>query len=374
MQASSPVIRTASLQSTTTPRPLFPSGSDLGRPASSSSMQSPPRSPPSARSGSRTQGSARPTSGDRTFEEPSAAEKRVLGTLVRLLFFRGRRGGPWEPPLGLDVSKVRFRGNSGARLAGWHVRHPAPRGIVVLAHPDRRYGKHWFAREGWLSWLRDNGFDSLCFDFPVYGESGGGSTYLHDDVAAACHLARRLRPDMPELPVHLVGLSIGAFAAINAAPTLAFLDSMVLESPYPTFEAWYEGGSGGAETSRPAAHSKANSLLGRMFPKTYRRIDAGRNVEDVRARRILIAATRDDEVTPIALTRAVAAAAPADRATVLELEGVRHLGLFGRPEYRAAILATLAPSAATPSPPAVRVVEARVGTRSASVGRAVLSP
>lgn len=188
-------------------------------------------------------------------QEPGTLEKRVVGALVKALFFRGRRGGPWEPPLGLDVSAVRFEGNSGARLHGWHVRHGAPRGIVVLAHPDRRYGKQWFAREGWLSWLHANGFESLCFDFPVYGESGGGSTYLHDDVAAACRLARRLRPG---LPVHLVGLSIGAFAAINAAPRLDFVESMVLESPYPTFEAWYSGGRPRA-TARPTRSSSGSS-------------------------------------------------------------------------------------------------------------------
>jgi pimeloyl-ACP methyl ester carboxylesterase len=273
-----------------------------------------------------------------TVVEPSAFEKRVVGALVKAVFFRGRRGGPWEPPLLLDVAEVRFRGNSGARLHGWHVRHPIPRGMVVLAHPDRRYGKQWFAREGWLAWLHEQGFDALCFDFPVYGESGGGSTYLHDDVAAACRLARDLRPG---LPVHLVGLSIGAFAALNAAPTLDFLDGLVLESPYPTFDAWYGGGEVGKATGRAKGHGTANSLLGRLFPKTYRRIDAGANAPNARARRILVAGTRSDAVTPIALTRQVAGALPPDRTRRLELDAVPHLGLFQRAEYRQAILDTL---------------------------------
>jgi alpha-beta hydrolase superfamily lysophospholipase len=269
-------------------------------------------------------------------------EKRIVGALVKAVFFRGRRGGPWEPPLGLDVSEMRFRGNSGADLHAWHVRHAAPRGIVVLAHPDRRYGKQWFAREGWLAWLHAAGFEALCFDFPVYGESRGGSTYLHDDVAAACRLARRLRPG---LPVHLVGLSIGAFAAANAAPGLDFVESMVLESPYPTFEAWYSGGAG-----REAGHGKANALLGRLFPRTYRRIDAGANLAEAKALRILVAGATGDEVTPIALTREMAARAPPDRTRFLELAGVRHLGLFGHPDYRAAILDTLSPGPGAAAP------------------------
>lgn len=284
-------------------------------------------------------------------EEPSPLEKRVVGALVKALFFRGRRGGPWEPPLGLDVSAVRFEGNSGARLHGWYTRHSAPRGIVVLAHPDRRYGKQWFAREGWLSWLHANGFESVCFDFPVYGESGGGSTYLHDDVAAACRLAHRLRPG---LPVHLVGLSIGAFASLNAAVGLDFVEGLVLESPYPTFEAWYEGG-----TDRVQGHGRLNSLLGRTFPKTYRRIDAGANARNVLARRILVAGTPDDEVTPIHLTREVAGRLPAGRTTVLEVPGARHLGLFQRPEYREAVLRTLiGPATAAQAPTLAPVLAA----------------
>jgi alpha-beta hydrolase superfamily lysophospholipase len=245
------------------------------------------------------------------------------------VFFRGRRGGPWEPPLGLDVSEVRFRGNSGARLHGWHSRHPAPRGIVVLAHPDRRYGKQWFAREGWLSWLREQGLDALAFDFPMYGRSRGGSVALHEDVAAACRLARRLRPG---LPVHLVGLSLGAFAALNAAPGLD-LESLVLESPYPTFEAWYSGRGGG--------HERVNALLGRLFPRSYRRIDAGANAARVRAR-VLVLASRADAVTPVALTREVAARLPAGRTRLLEVDGAPHLGLFQRPEAREAIRTALA--------------------------------
>lgn len=287
--------------------------------------------------------------------EPSALEKRVVGALVKTFFFRGRRGGPWDPPLGMDVSEVRFAGNSGARLHGWYVRHPAPRGIVVLAHPDRRYGKQWFAREGWLSWLHENGFESVCFDFPVYGRSGGGSTYLHDDVAAACRLARRSRPD---LPVHLVGLSIGAFASLNAAPGLDFVDGLVLESPYPTFEAWYGEGRPGA-AGRPKGHRRLNGLLVRAFPKTYRRIDAGANARDVRARRILVAGSVDDEVTPIALTRDVAARLPAERTEWFEAAGTRHLGLFQRPDFRQAVLRTLAPAPAEPSPRVVEVAPLR---------------
>lgn len=288
--------------------------------------------------------------------EPGRFEKRVVGTLVKALFFRGRRAGPWPVPATLPHVKVRFRGNSGARLVGLHFTATQPRGIVVLAHPDRRYGKQWFIREGWVEWLLVNGFDALAFDFPVYGESHGGSTYLHDDVAAACRLARRLRPDVP---VHVIGLSIGAFAAANAAPGLDFVESLVMESPYPTFEAWYS--EAGGKGTAPAQ----NRLLGRLFPKTYRRIDAGANIGQAKPRRILVAGTREDEVTAIELTRKVAAAAPTDRTEYLELDGCKHLELFRDPRYRQAVLATLIGTAAKPATEPTTVPAATVRTHRA---------
>jgi alpha-beta hydrolase superfamily lysophospholipase len=259
--------------------------------------------------------------------EPSRLEKRLVGAVVKTVFFRGRRGGPWPLPDG--TVPVAFRGNSGARLRGFHMPVADAKGLVVLVHPDRRYGKHWFVREGWLPWLAENGLEALAFDFPIYGESSGGSTYLHEDVLAACAEARRLRP---AIPIHLVGLSLGAFACANAAPLLRDVEGMVLESPYPTFESWYQG--------RPGALRAANRLLGKALPRTYGRIDAGRNIAAAKPRRILVAASRDDEVTPAALTRQVAKAAPTDRTTYLEVGGP-HLGLFRHPAYREAVLATL---------------------------------
>jgi alpha-beta hydrolase superfamily lysophospholipase len=267
-------------------------------------------------------------------------EKRVVGALVRLIFFRGRRGRSWSLPAHLDAARVEFRGNSGARLVGDHVRAAEPRGIVVLVHPDRRYGRHWFAKHGWLDWLVEHHYDALTFDFPVYGESRGGSTYLHEDVLAALHEARRLRPGVP---VHVVGLSIGAFATINALVGVDFVASAVLESPYPTFDAWYQERG----TSRLGP---VNRTMARLFPRTYRRIDAGLNVADVTTP-LFIAATRDDSVTPIELTRKVAAAAPPHK--FVEYSGVDHLGLFTLPKHREAVLSFLQSSPAARTMPAM---------------------
>lgn len=252
-------------------------------------------------------------------------ERRVVGTVVRTAFLRNRRAGPW--PTAIPHRKVRFAGNAGADLAGRWFPHEAPRGAVVLAHPDRRYGQHWFAREGWVEWLLENRFEVLTFDFPDYGASRGGSTFYHHDVEAAARFAQRWAGGFP---VHVLGISMGAFAAANASPRLDFVHGLVLESPYPSFAAWY------GETTRKAAMQRA---FERAFPRSAAEIQADQNLARCAARRVLVAAGGADRVTPSRLSRAVADALP--RARYLELPGLDHFEAFPKSEaYRAAILET----------------------------------
>lgn len=237
---------------------------------------------------------------------------------------------PWQP--------LRFPGNSGADLAGRWFPAAEPRGTVVLVHPDRRSAQQWFLTRGWVEFLLDHRFNVLTFDMAGFGESRGGSTYLLEDVAAACRVAR----DRSEgLPIHLVGVSLGAFSAINAAPRLGFIESLILESPFPSFNAWYGRGWGRA----------AMAAFDRLFPRTAALIQADRNIAQAQARRLLVVGSRRDEVTPIDLTRTMAAAAPPERTEYLELDDARHLELFDRsPLYREAILRTLEGPAARPIP------------------------
>jgi len=253
-------------------------------------------------------------------------EQRIVGGLVRTAFLRDRRAGPW--PVSLPHREVRFEGNAGARLAGRWFPHEKPRGVVVLAHPDRRYGQHWFAREGWVEWLLANRFEALTFDFPGYGASRGGSTYFHEDVVASALFAQR---EAGMLPVHVVGLSMGAFAAANASPKLGFVDGLVLESPYPNFAAWYG----------PGAKASLQRAFERAFPRSAAQIQADRNFARCAAKRALVVAAGEDRVTRPALSRAVAEANPAAR--YLELPGLGHFEPFAKSEaYREAILQVLA--------------------------------
>jgi len=229
----------------------------------------------------------------------------------------------------LPHERLRFEGNSGADLAGRWFAAMEPVGTVVLAHPDRRYGQHWFVLTGWVDALHDAGYHVLTFDFADYGESRGGSTYYFEDVIAAAHVARTRAP---EAPVHLVGLSMGAYAVANAAPHLDFVESLILESPYPNFNSWY-----GRSPGRLGMW-----LFDRLFPKTSTLIQAPRSLGQATARRVLVAASNRDRVTPSRLSRDVATGGPADRTTYLEFDGPAHLELWTEsPAYRDAVLATL---------------------------------
>jgi pimeloyl-ACP methyl ester carboxylesterase len=261
------------------------------------------------------------------------AERRRVNRIWRLLT-RDRRGGPWPIPDWLPHEAFRFRGNGGADISARWFPAADAQGTVLLLHPDRRYAQHWFVNAGWIDALHARGYNALTFDFPHYGLSRGGGYYYLEDVLTAAEEAQRRTP---HLPLHMIGLSLGAFGAANASP-LVDVHGLVLESPYPSFGAWYKRG--------PLRW--AVDALERAAPMTASFIHADQSLARTRARRILVAATRDDDVTPPRLTRQVADAGPADRTTYLEVDGVPHLELFAQSAaYRDAVWSTLA--AATPS-------------------------
>lgn len=245
------------------------------------------------------------------------------------MFIRNRRGKAWAVPARLAHEPIEFEGNTGARVAGRWFPAERSRGVVVLAHPDKRYAQHWFVDAGWVDFLHAAAYDVLTFDFPGYGNSHGVATYYHEDLLAAARLAQRWAGG---LPVHVVGVSMGAFVAANASPHLDFVDGLVLESPYPSFNAWYSSGP----------YRWAMELFDLAFPRSAAMIQAPANLARAATKRVLIAWPAEDEVTPPALSHQVAQAAPPQRARTLEIPRARHLEPFATsPEYRAAVLETL---------------------------------
>ena len=259
---------------------------------------------------------------------PGRIERKLVGKMVRNVL-------GWNPPprtqpilTQLPWEPFTFEGNTGARIAARWFGIDDPRGTFVLAHPDRRAAQQWFLPKGYIEFLQDAGYDVMTFDFAGYGDSRGGSTYLVEDLIAA-HRAARART---RGPVHVLGVSIGAFQAANAAPYLDGLGALILESPFPTFNAWYGRGWG----------RWSMSVFDLVFPKTSALIQAHKNIAHAKAKKILIVAADGDRVTPVELSEHVMESAPAGRSEFLRLNGHDHLTLFETsPVYRQRILDVL---------------------------------
>jgi len=156
---------------------------------------------------------------------------------------RPKRSRHETTPLVYDLSyeSVRFRSRDGVELSGWllptpdmyrpHGRKP-PRGIVVLCHgvDSTRNAMLSVARM-----LHARGFATLLFDFRARGESGGNRCTIGfrevDDLLAALDFVRD-RPDLSDLPVGVLGESMGGAVAIMGAARNPDVAAVVAESPF----------------------------------------------------------------------------------------------------------------------------------------------
>ena len=136
-----------------------------------------------------------------------------------------------SPPAG--AMQVSFPSESGALLHGWFFPVEKPRGSVVLMHGLRGNRANMTNRARLVTRL---GFSALSFDFQAHGESEGeqitfGGRESCDARAAVGYLRQRV----PDLPVFVVGVSLGGAAALLSTPPLE-VNGMVLEAVYPDID------------------------------------------------------------------------------------------------------------------------------------------
>lgn len=116
----------------------------------------------------------------------------------------------------------------GAELAADVVVPARPTAIAVVCHPHPDYGgdRHNTVVSALFKALPAAGISALRFDFrrPV----GQGLGRARDDVAAAVVAARR---EVPDVPLHLVGYSFGAMAALTALDDIGVIDRLALVAP-----------------------------------------------------------------------------------------------------------------------------------------------
>ncbi len=135
-----------------------------------------------------------------------------------------------DPPVALNITEFTISSQSGAMLAGWASSTPDPRGVVLLLHGI------WGSRQSMLDrieMLDAAGFATVAIDFQSHGESEGemitiGYLERHDVVAAIQYA----REEYPQLPLGVIGVSLGGAAALMAQPME--MEALVIESVFPT--------------------------------------------------------------------------------------------------------------------------------------------
>lgn len=133
------------------------------------------------------------------------------------------------PPADLPISEVSFDSKSGETIKGWLLRQPAARGSLLLLHGIRSDRRGMLDRARFLA---TNGYNSLLIDLQAHGASGGSRITMGLkeglDVRSA---VRYLKEQFPELPVALMGVSLGGAAAL-VGDEPANVQAMILESVF----------------------------------------------------------------------------------------------------------------------------------------------
>ncbi len=146
--------------------------------------------------------------------------------------------------LGASFERVRLVSADDVRLSAWFVSAPedvAIKGVVVVCHGY--YGN----RERmlpYLAFLHRAGYHALLFDFRAHGWSGGQmagfGTREPQDLTAAIDWVEA-RPDLADLPLFLLGESMGASVALLVAAVDTRVRAVVADSPYARFDSAVEG-------------------------------------------------------------------------------------------------------------------------------------
>jgi hypothetical protein len=192
-------------------------------------------------------------------------DRRLTGSIwpftsvTQRMLFKPLRGLDTDPScVGLEYDDVEFTADDGARLHGWHVRTPDPRGVVVVLHGNagnicrRIEHAQGFANEG---------LDTLLVGYRGYGASDGVPCEegLYCDAVGAIDHASKLG-----VPVVVYGESLGGAVAVEAslrrAPSM-----LVLQSTF---------------TSVPEIAAKMVPVVGRyLAPRVFMSIDKVARIE-----------------------------------------------------------------------------------------------
>ena len=252
----------------------------------------------------------------------------ALGFVIWYLIFVGFDGKFYYPNttiydrpemFGLDFEQVSFRTRDGLKLAGWFF--PAQgqsHGTVIHFHGN---AANITAHLSLVSWLPDEGYNLLMFDYRGYGESEGKVTRagtIMDGHTAIDYVLGR--PDVQGRPLFIYGQSLGGAVGIVVAAERPEVQAVVAESPFSGYRRI------AARHVRQLVFSKwlAKGIATLTVSSGYDPLDV---VEQLAPRPLLVIVAGEDEICFPELGRELFAAAGEPKEFWLAF-GAVHLGIL----------------------------------------------
>jgi fermentation-respiration switch protein FrsA (DUF1100 family) len=222
------------------------------------------------------------------------------GNMVFLSGLPGRELEASPADAGLDFEEVFIDTADGERLHGWYVRTAAPRGTLLFLHGNAGNISH---RLESIAIFVQLGLDVLIVDYRGYGRSSGRTTEsgTYEDARAAWRYlvdTRGVEPAGIIVFGRSLGGAVAAWLAGRHRP-----GGLIVESTF----------SSAADMARRLYPLYPARLLARLkYPaaENLRRVDCP----------VMVVHSRDDEIVPYAMGRALYAAANGQKSFV-ELRG-----------------------------------------------------
>ena len=189
----------------------------------------------------------------------------------------GLEAGEYTPEDTSDAEAWELQSAYGYILRGVMVKPPQPRGVVVLCHGHRH---SWHGTIKYWRIFRELGYVICAYNHRFHGDSGG------ENCSAGWFEARdlqqvitTLRDRFPDLPVGLLGESMGGAAVLQFMELGDPVDFIIADCPYSSMEAAYRHQLS-MRLIPPLLHSPIIAVA-----SWYIRIRAGFSIGDVSALR-----------------------------------------------------------------------------------------
>ncbi len=155
----------------------------------------------------------------------------------KLFYFPGDKADFLPDGISLNnVEKLMINTTLGDSIAVWHLKVLKPRARIIHCHGS---GYNMSSHYPHVSWLAALGFEVFMFDYPGYGESTGKPTRA-STVQTAQEVIYKFTDQAPSnLPVFILGQSLGgniASVAMATAKPLPNIAGLIFDSMYSSFQ------------------------------------------------------------------------------------------------------------------------------------------